>query len=108
MATIYKVLGQVHPLINTNTTLYTVPVATSTVCSTIAICNIGISTTYRIAIRPAGATLEDKHYLVYNAAINQYDTVMLTLGITLATTDVITVFAATADVTFQVFGSEIS
>ncbi len=108
MATTYKVLGQVHPLINTNTTLYTAPFATSAVCSTIAICNIGISTTYRIAIRPAGATLEDKHYLVYNAAINQYDTVMLTLGITLATTDVITVFAATADVTFQVFGSEIS
>jgi hypothetical protein len=108
MATTYKVLGQVHPLINTNTTLYTVPFATSTVCSTISICNMGVSTTYRIAIRPAGATLEDKHYLVYNAAINQSDTVMLTLGVTLATTDVITVFGASADLTFQVFGSEIS
>jgi hypothetical protein len=108
MATIYKVLGQVHPAATTNTTLYTTPSATSAVCSTISICNMGVSTTYRIAIRPAGATLEDKHYLVFNAAINQFDTVMLTLGVTLATTDVITVWGASADLTFQVFGSEIA
>lgn len=108
MATAYKVLGQVHVAANTDTTLYTVPAATSTVCSTIAVCNLGVSTTYRIAIRPAGATLEDKHYLTYDAALNQNDTTMLTLGVTLAATDVITVRAGTADVTFQVFGSEIS
>ena len=108
MPNIYKVLGQVHVAAITNTTLYTVPAATSAVCSTIAICNIGASTTYRIAIRPAGATIADQHYLVYEAAINQYDTVILTLGITLATTDVITVYAGTADVTFHVYGSEIT
>lgn len=92
----------------TDTTLYTVPSATSAVCSTIAICNLGASTTYRIAIRVAGASIEDKQYLAYEAAINQYDTVMLTLGITLAATDVVTVRAGTADVTFQLFGSEIA
>ncbi len=108
MATTYKVLGQVHVAATTDTTLYTVPSATSAVCSTIAICNMGTSTTYRIAIRPAGATLEDKHYLVYEAGLNQYDTVMLTIGVTLAATDVVTVRAGTADVTFQLFGSEIS
>lgn len=108
MATTYKVLGQVHPASATDTTLYTVPSATSTVCSTLAICNIGASTTYRIAIRVAGATIEDKQYLAYEAAINQNDTVMLTLGVTLAATDVVTVRAATGDVTFQLFGSELS
>ena len=108
MATIYKVLGQSNPLANTNTTLYTVPGSTSAVCSTLSICNLGTSTTYRIAIRPAGATLENKHYIVYDAAINQYDSVMLTLGITLAATDVVTVYAATANVSFQLFGSEIT
>lgn len=108
MATTYKVLGQVHPAASTNTTLYTVPAATSTVCSTFAICNLGVSTTYRIAIRPAGATLEDKHYLAYEATINQYDTVMLTIGVTLAATDVVTVRSGTSDVTFQLFGSEIA
>ena len=108
MATTYKVLGQINPSATTNTTLYTVPSSTSSVCSTISICNLGASTTYRIAIRPAGATLENKHYIVYDAAINQYDSVMLTLGITLAATDVVTVYAATANVSFQLFGSEIT
>lgn len=108
MPTAYKVLGQAHPAATTATTLYTVPSATSAVCSTIAICNLGISTTYRVAIRPAGASLADQHYLVYEAATNQYDTTLLTIGVTLATTDVVTVYAGTADVTFQLFGSEIS
>lgn len=108
MPTVYKVLGQVHVAANTDTTLYTVPSAASAVCSTLSVCNIGASTTYRIAIRPAGAAMANKHYLVYEAAINQYDTVMLTLGITLATTDVVTVRAGSANVTFQLFGSEVS
>lgn len=108
MATTYKVLGQVEPLATTATTLYTVPSATSTVCSTLSICNTGASTTYRIAIRPAGATLADIHYIVYEAAINQYDTTLLTLGITLAATDVVTVYAGTASVVFNLFGSEVS
>lgn len=108
MPTTYKVLGQVHVAATTATTLYTVPPATSAVCSTLAICNLGVSTTYRVAIRPAGATLADQHYLVYEAAINQYDTTLLTIGVTLADTDVVTVYAGTADVTFQLFGSEIS
>lgn len=108
MATTYKVLGQVKPAATTNTTLYTVPAATSAVCSTLSICNTGVSTTYRIAIRPAGATLEDKNYIVYEAAIESYETTLLTLGITLATTDVVTVYAGTATMVFNLFGSEIS
>lgn len=108
MANVYKVLGQVNPAATTATTLYTVPSATSAVCSTLSICNIGASTTYRVAIRPAGATLADIHYIVYDAAIEQYNTTLLTLGITLATTDVVTVYAGTATVVFNLFGSEIT
>ena len=108
MPTTYKVLGQVKPAATTATTLYTVPSATSAVCSTLSICNTSTSTTYRIAIRPAGAALEDKNYIVYDAAIVQNETTLLTLGITLATTDVVTVYAGTANVVFNLFGSEIS
>lgn len=108
MATTYKVLGQAHPAATTDTTLYTVPSATSAVCSTLAICNLGVSTTYRVAIRPAGVAIEDKHYIVFESSINQYDSVLLTLGVTLAATDVVTVRAATADVSFNLFGSEIA
>lgn len=108
MATTYKVLGQIEPAATTATTLYTVPSATSAVCSTLTICNTGASTTYRVAVRPAGASLVDSQYIVYEAAITQYDTTFLTLGITLATTDVITVYAGTANVVFNLYGSEIS
>lgn len=108
MATTYKVLGQSNPAATTATALYTVPSATSAVCSTLVIANLGVSTTYRVAVRPAGAALANQHYIVYDAAIEQFNTTMLTLGITLATTDVVTVYAGTANVSFNLFGSELT
>jgi len=109
MPTIYKVLGQVAPSATTLTTLYTVPSATDTVCSTIAICNqAGTAATYRIAVRPAGAAVENKHYIVYGATVAANDSVLLTLGLTLDTTDVVSVFASSANLSFSAFGSEIS
>ena len=108
MATTYKVLGQSNPSATTATTLYTVPSSTSTVVSTISICNqAGTSASYRIAVRPAGATLAAQHYLAYDIAIAANDTTALTLGVTLATTDVITVYASSATLSFSAFGSEI-
>jgi len=62
----------------------------------------------RVAIRIAGATLEAKQYITYDAVVNGNDTLFLTLGITLAATDVVTVYAGTADVSFNLFGSEIT
>jgi len=108
MATTYKVLGQSAPSATTNTTLYTVPAATSTVASTLVVANRGVSTTFRVAIRPAGATLANQHYIVYDSSVNQYDSVFLTLGITLAATDVVTVYAGAATLSFSLFGSEIA
>ncbi|CAB4153427.1 hypothetical protein UFOVP623_35 [uncultured Caudovirales phage] len=109
MAVAYKVLGQVLPSAITNTTLYTVPSATSSVCSTLAICNQGtVTTNVRVAIRPAGATLASSQYIVYDTQVNLNDTLFFTLGISLATTDVVTVYAGTANVSFSLFGSEIS
>ena len=109
MATTYKVLGQSNPSATTATTLYTVPSATSTVVSTITICNQASSAaTYRIAVRPAGATLAAQHYIVYGATVPASDTTTLTLGLTLATTDVVTVYASSATVSFNAYGSEIS
>jgi hypothetical protein len=108
MATTYKTLGQVAPAATTNTDLYTVPAATSAVCSTLAICNRGASTTFRVAVRPAGASIANQHYIVYDNWVNQYDTVFLTLGVTLAATDVVTVYAGAATLSFSLFGSEIA
>jgi hypothetical protein len=108
MATVYKVLGQVNPSVTTATTLYTVPAATSTVCSTLVICNTGTAGTIRVAVRPAGASLGTVHYIVYGAVISANDSVFLTLGISLAETDVVTVYASTANFVFHLYGSELT
>lgn len=109
MATTYKVLGQSNPAATTATTLYTVPSATSAVVSTLSVCNLSTtSATYRIAVRPAGATLAAAQYIAYDATLTSNNTITLTLGITLAATDVVTVYASTANVSFSLFGSEIA
>jgi hypothetical protein len=109
MATAYKVLGQSNPAATTATTLYTVPAATSTICSTVNVCNQAASAgSFRIAVRPAGAALAAQHYLCYDVAIPANDTISLTIGITLATTDVVTVYASSTSLSFNLFGSELS
>ena len=109
MATTYKVLGQSAPAATTATTLYTVPAATSAVVSTLVITNRAAATaTYRVAVRPAGATLSTEHYIVYDSTLANNDAVFLTLGITLAATDVITVYASSSTTTFSAYGSELT
>jgi glucose-6-phosphate dehydrogenase assembly protein OpcA len=102
-----KVLGQSNPSATTATTLYTVPASKEAVVSSISICNLASSSaTYRIAIRPAGATLANTHYLAYDVTVGAADTTIITVGITLATTDVITVYASTANLVFHAYGDE--
>jgi hypothetical protein len=109
MPTTYKVLGQSNPSATTLTSLYTVPAATSTVCSTITVTNLGASSgTFRIAVRPAGESIVNKHYIAYDVTIAALDALTLTLGVTLATTDVISVYASTATMAFAAYGSEIA
>jgi glucose-6-phosphate dehydrogenase assembly protein OpcA len=109
MPTAYKVLGQVAPSATTATTLYTVPSATQAVVSTIAVANrAATAATYRIAIRVAGSALSNEEYIAYDAAITANNSTFITVGITLAATDVLTVYASTADLSFNAFGSEIS
>lgn len=109
MATSYKVLGQEAPAATTAVDLYTVPSATEAVISTIAICNRGTSDgTYRIAVRPAGATVADEHYVAYDAVLGAKTSETWTIGVTIEATDVITVYASSADFSFSAFGSEIA
>jgi hypothetical protein len=109
MATTYKVLGQSAPSATSATTLYTVPSATEAVISTIVVCNRAASAaTYRISVRPDGASQANQHYIAYNATVLANDSIGLTLGVTLAATDVVTVYASSADISFNIFGSEIS
>jgi hypothetical protein len=109
MATSYKVLGQSQPSANTLTTAYTVPSATETVISTIVVTNLGpTATTYRIAIRPNGATLTNAMYIAYDVTVPSVDATALTLGLTLDATDVVSVESFSGLVSFNIFGSEIA
>lgn len=109
MPTTYKVLGQVAPSATTNTTLETVPSATQAIVSTIAVCNrAATAATYRIAVRPAGAAISNEHYIAYDATVAANNTTFITVGVTLAATDVVTVYASTANLSFSAFGTEIS
>lgn len=109
MPNAYKVLAQSAPSATTNTTLYTVPASTQTVISTMTIANRASSQgSYRIAVRPAAATLANQHYIAYDVPIQANDTTALTLGITLNATDVITIYASSADFSFGLFGSEVT
>jgi hypothetical protein len=109
MATAYKVLGQVAPSATTATTIYTVPSATETVISSVSVCNrSGSGATFRLSVRPDGATLANQHYLVYDAALDANDTIVLTLGITMDATDVLEAYASSGNLSFHAYGSEIS
>ena len=109
MATAYKVLGQANPAATTATTLYTVPSSTSTVVSTVVICNqTATAATFRLSVRPAGASQTAAMYVAYDVTVGASDSTALTLGITMATTDVLTVYGSTATLSFTAFGSEIS
>lgn len=109
MATTYKVLGQSAPSATTETDVYTVPAATTAVLSTVVVANRSASAvTYRIAVRPDGATLANQHYIAYDVNVGASDSTTITLGITMDAGDVLTVYASTGDLSFNVFGSEIS
>lgn len=109
MAQTHKVLGQSNPSATTLTTLYTVPSSTQAIGSTLTVANLGsTAATYRIACRASGAAISNSHYLAYDATVAGNDTVLLTLGVTLAATDVVSVYASTATVAFNLFGVEIT
>ena len=111
MATTYKRLAaaQGNGTIATAATLYTVPAATSTVISTITICNTSSSSaTYTLCIHTA-TSFAASGYIVYQATIAGNDTVGLTFGATMdATNKYLLASSSTASVTFNVFGSEIA
>lgn len=109
MPTNYKVLGQTAPSATTDTTLYTVPASTQAVISTVSVCNRGTAAaTFRIAVRPDGASIANQHYVAYDVTVDGNATVPWTIGITLGDTDVITVRGSTANLSFSAFGSEIT
>lgn len=114
MATAYKILGQVDTATlgaATEGTLFT-STGVETIVSSLIITNQAASSaTYRIAVQPsadAGSSATAKHWIVYGATVAASDSVVLTVGLTLAAGDRIRVFGSTATMSFSAYGSQIS
>ena len=109
MANAYKVLAQSAPSAATATDVYTVPAATETVISTVIIANRAATTgSFRLSVRPNGGTQTDAMYCAYDVPVAANDSTTLTLGITVDAADVITVYCSSADMSINIFGTEIS
>ncbi len=109
MPTVYKTLGQSNPVATTETALYTVPAATSTIASSVIVCNRStVLSTFRISIAIGGAATTNKDYIYFDLPIGANDTFIATIGVTLATTDVVRVYASNTNLSFSLYGSEIS
>lgn len=111
MAEAYKRLGSVtsNATIITAQTLYgPVPASTSAVVSTIIICNqAATSATYRLGYS-ASTSFSGSDYIVFGATIAANDSVILTIGATLATTTYLLFSASAATVSAIAFGTEIT
>lgn len=108
MADTLKILGSAALAATTLTTVYTVPASKMTTVSTITVCNrAATAATFRISVAAAAAADTAGQYLYYDQAIDGNSTFTITIGITLATTDVIRAYASTANIQVNVFGVEV-
>ena len=100
-----QALGQVAPGATTATTLYTCPKG-YTATGRVFLCNrAGATTTFRLALRQDGATLGNEHYLAYDAPLAANEDVH-TEELNLDSDDVVTVYGATANLSFTFIGRE--
>ena len=109
MPNAFKILAQSAPAATTDTTLYTVPSATQVISNVMWVCNRGTTNaTFRVAIRPNGATLANEHYIVYDATVAANDSVPVNNFPPMDASDVVTVRASTANLSFTLGGCEIT
>lgn len=112
MADTLKVLGQAQftGTPGTPAALYTVPALTSAIVSSVVVCNTDTSPrTFRVSVAVAGAANATSQYIAYDVPIRAKETITLTLGISLATTDVVRYDADVASkVNFHLFGVEVT
>ena len=104
-----KVLGQLNPAPTTLADLYVVPGGKQCVSSSIVVCNrAGGAQTFRISVAVAGAANNVKQYLYYDLPLTGNNTFIATIGITLGSGDVVRVYASNGNLSFNLFGTEIT
>ena len=93
--------ARLKPSATTLSTLFTA--TTDSVVSSIVVTNLGSASDFRIALRPLGTAIDDSHYLYYDLPIDANDTFILTIGVSLVNTDVISVYSTSGNISFNLF-----
>ena len=84
MAQNYKVLGQIFPGQGTITNVYVTGATANAIVSTIYITNQdSANANVDIIVRPSNEALGNKHYILQNQLVEQADTVILNLNLTM-------------------------
>jgi len=107
MISIPKLLAQSLPAATTLTVFYTVPAGSRSHAHKLFVCNAAAAaTTFRVSVAPLGEVDAAKHYLYYDTALAANETKLLELDLRLSPTDLIRIFTAGANVSFNLFGTE--
>jgi glucose-6-phosphate dehydrogenase assembly protein OpcA len=95
--------------VGTYATLYNTSASATAVVSTIAITNTAsVSATYRIGIMGSAGTPAAANWLVYDSVVAGNDTIFLTVGISLGTSQFIRVSSSANTATFSAYVAEIT
>jgi hypothetical protein len=108
MAEAQRILGQAAPAAGVLTDLYTAP--SRAVVSSVTVCNrSGVNDTlFRLSVASGGAADSPEQYVYYDLPLLAADTFIATVGITLAAGDVVRCQSASGEVSFNLFGVEIT
>lgn len=105
----YKVLGQAAPPAASETPLYAPAAGASAVCSGLFVCNRGaVPATFRVSVSVGGGLTAPKDFIYFGEALPKTSTLLSVAGVTPGSLDAIRVWASTADVSFNLFGQEVT
>jgi hypothetical protein len=111
MPQVFKRLGAINSVANTQSNVYVVPAGNSAVVSTITICNqTGANGSYSLAIQDKSefaAQAANATMIVRGASVPAADTVVLTMGLTMNAGSVLSANGSFVDISFSAFGSEV-
>lgn len=112
MADNFKPLGQAYPAAGVLTDLYVVPGGRSAIVRSVVVCNQGPGVAFpRLSVAVAGAADDPKQYIRRGfgaSGLPPQDGITVREPITLAATDVLRCYSDTGQVSFNVFGDEIT
>lgn len=109
MAEALKVSQATIAVADTEQSLYVVPASTTTVVSSLVVCNRSVSkVTYRWAVVPAGGAAAAANWQEFDSELPANESAFRTLGVTLPTSAEIRIQADSTSVSFSLYYVEVT